>query len=326
MVPPLSSPERWQASEPVHEPMPRLGDDGQTIEVQNWLPPAPMINRDRTRGAQQALAGGQSNGNMHVSSGSASGMPLDSRSSGADFGRPKIDTTQSPAQGTSANQSTGGAQSTGGQSGGAGQTLSGGQNGGGGGQGAGQSTSSGQNGDAGQIAGSGQNAGGGQGANSGSGAQAADSSAAPADSGQGGGADAYVPEVINIKAADMQWDPAHAHLHQGDGEVFVYANSSVEAQFSLDSPGQGLSIFARADKAKGEWPTVTVSIDGTPIGSITVNSTSEKKFYLPISVDPGQVNLQLSYMNDFYDPNAHQDRNLYISHIKVVAQGTQQSQ
>ncbi len=293
----LSPAEAWQPADAAREPI-ALPDEGPDVTVQGHLQPLVNIgSRDGARGTQPPATGWQGSGTIQLSGDNGS-MPSDTGQQGADTGRSRTDSSLPPSSAQSTGTGQGGS-STQGTSGGQGGAQSASTNGGG------QSAS---------------NTGGGAAASGGG--QAADAGAAPSDN-QQAGTGTHIPEVIDIQASDMQWDPAHAHLHQGDGELFMFSNSSADAQFTLDTQGQGLSVFARADKANGQWPTLTVSIDGTEIGSITVNSTTDKKFYLPISVDPGQVNLQLSYTNDFYDPNAHQDRNVYISHIKVVAQGTQ---
>ncbi len=308
---PLPSAEDWQPADAAREPLPLL-DEGPDIAAQRRLQPLANIgNREGARNVAPWAAGWQGSGTITLS-GDNGGMPTDSGSQVTDPGRPRVDGSQLPASA----QSTGsGPAGTGAPGTGSGQGAGGAQNGG--------ASSTSTNGP--EQAAPNSN-GGGQAAGNAGGGQAADATTPPGNDTQQAGTGTHIPEVIDIQAGDMQWDPAHAHMHQGDGELFMFSNSSADAQFDLNTPGQGLSIFARADKAGGQWPTVTVSIDGTEIGTITVNSAVEKKFYLPISVDPGQVNLQLSYTNDFYDPNAHQDRNLYISHIKVVAQGTTQGQ
>ena len=277
----------WQGSGIVHESMPPL-DEGSSLAVQKRLHAVPVFsigNREgRTRATDQPAAGAQSS-SVRPSGENGSMLP-DPSSAATDPAKSKADATQASAQGTGTGQNAGGADSTG----------------------------------SGRTATEAHNDSGGQGG-TGSGGQTGDGSAPTADNAQqAGNAD---PEVIKIKASDMQWDPSHAKLRKADGEIMMYANSTVDAQFTLNSQAQGLSIFARADKANGEWPTVTVSIDGTPIGTVVVNSANEKKFFLPISVAPGEVSLQMNYTNDFYDPNHNKDRNVYISRVKVVAQGAQ---
>lgn len=148
------------------------------------------------------------------------------------------------------------------------------------------------------------------------GAQSADNGA----DGSGAADNSQGIDTIKIKAGAMEFDPSHAHLHQGDGEIFVFANSSLSTDVNLNAPARSISIFAHADRAAGEWPKLTVSVDGTPMGEVVVNSTQEKKFYLPIYADPGQVNVQLTYTNDLYDPAHGKDRNVYVGGIKIVTQ------
>lgn len=126
-------------------------------------------------------------------------------------------------------------------------------------------------------------------------------------------------DVIKVSAASMEWDPKYARKR--NGEVFLLANSSLRTEVDLSSPAASISLWAHGDKANGEWPKIRVSVDGTPMGEVLVNSTEEKKFFVPIFADPGHSVVELTFINDFYDPNTKHDRNVYIRQIKVRTQG-----
>jgi len=101
----------------------------------------------------------------------------------------------------------------------------------------------------------------------------------------------------------------------------MFANSTVSANVDLPSTAHSLSVFARADGGGGEWPVLTITVNGEPVGSITVNSAVDKKFYLPIQVDPGNAVIKVTFGNDVYDPATNRDLNVYLSKIKVHVGG-----
>ena len=132
--------------------------------------------------------------------------------------------------------------------------------------------------------------------------------------------DAATDQVIPIKAGDMDLDVAtHAKVRRS-GEVFMFANSSLTTTVDLPSDLQSLSIFAHADKAGGEWPHLLVMVNGEVVGEVIVNSSVDKKFYVPVSMAPGSANIGVAFVNDFNDPTTFEDRNVYVSKIKVHVQ------
>jgi predicted xylan-binding protein with Ca-dependent carbohydrate-binding module len=126
-------------------------------------------------------------------------------------------------------------------------------------------------------------------------------------------------DVVTIAAKQMQWDPNHAQRQ--NGEVFMFANSTLSTQVDLGSPASSVAIWAHGDRALGEWPIVQVSVNGTPVGQITVNTAQDHKFSLPIQADPGNATVELSFINDFNDPQNNKDRNVYIRQMKITTAG-----
>ena len=124
-------------------------------------------------------------------------------------------------------------------------------------------------------------------------------------------------EVIPIKAGDMDLDSLnHAKLRR-NGDVFMFANSTLSTNVDLPSDLKSLSIFAHADQAGGEWPHLIVSVNGEQVGEVIVNSAIEKKFYVPVQVDSGAAVISVTFVNDYNDPTTFEDRNVYLNKIKV---------
>jgi len=70
-----------------------------------------------------------------------------------------------------------------------------------------------------------------------------------------------------------------------------------------------LHFTAKGDYASG-WPVMNVKIDGSVIGSVTVDSGDWKTFILRHSLPAGKHELSLEFTND-YNRNGN-DRNLYV--------------
>jgi len=134
-------------------------------------------------------------------------------------------------------------------------------------------------------------------------------------------ADSQGEDIITVKPDAMDFDPSRAHLHHNGRELFVSANTTLGTEVDLSSPATSISIYAYADRAGGDPPKIFVSVDGTLVGEITVYSTEEKKYYLPINADPGHVRVELTYPNDYFNPDTGKDRNLYIANVKIHTQG-----
>ena len=129
-------------------------------------------------------------------------------------------------------------------------------------------------------------------------------------------AEGPVDDVIPVKAGDMETADNHSKLRR-NGDVFMFANSTLTTNVDLPAASESLSIFAHGDKADGEWPILVVTVNGEPVAQVIVNSVVEKKFWVPVHVDPGSAVIGVSYVNDLYDPTNLQDRNAYVNKIKV---------
>jgi predicted xylan-binding protein with Ca-dependent carbohydrate-binding module len=123
-------------------------------------------------------------------------------------------------------------------------------------------------------------------------------------------------QILPIKGSDMTPEDQHTKMRRG-GEAFMFANSTLSTNVDLPTEAHSLSVFAHADGGGGEWPILTILVNGEPVGNITINSTVDKKFYLPIQADPGNAEIKVQFSNDVFDPTTGHDLNVYLSKIKV---------
>jgi hypothetical protein len=108
---------------------------------------------------------------------------------------------------------------------------------------------------------------------------------------------------------------------RGNGDAFMFADSTLSTTVDLPDTAHSLSVFARADAAAGEWPQLIVTVNGTPVGTIVVDSAVEKKFYLPLQINPGNAVIQVTFPNDYFDAAGGQDRNVYLTKLKIHVGG-----
>ncbi|MFB0564499.1 MAG: carbohydrate-binding domain-containing protein [Candidatus Aminicenantaceae bacterium] len=74
-----------------------------------------------------------------------------------------------------------------------------------------------------------------------------------------------------------------------------------------------IEIIARGDQAQDICPEMVVEIDEYKIDSISVCSSSWRKYNLQHSVDKGWHEIKIFFINDYAGPEG--DRNLYIKKI-----------
>jgi hypothetical protein len=80
-----------------------------------------------------------------------------------------------------------------------------------------------------------------------------------------------------------------------------------------------MQVIAQGDYAGGAWPIMDVSIGGTVIAAITVDSATWKTFNIEkVTTSAGVHELALTFTNDYYE--APDDRNLHMD--KVIIQNT----
>jgi hypothetical protein len=108
----------------------------------------------------------------------------------------------------------------------------------------------------------------------------------------------------------------------GQGVVALDCNGSIYGTVNFP-PGNGsyqISITAAADLVPGLSPDAQVSIDGTVIADLSVMTREFSTFTQNnVSVTAGNHALSISFTNDYYNPGANQDLNLYVQSITIAA-------
>ena len=122
--------------------------------------------------------------------------------------------------------------------------------------------------------------------------------------------------LASVEAEDMDVELV-AHNKVGKTEVTLANPSSVRAKIVCDVPGRyDLRICGRGSVAAGEWPILTVKLDGTEIGQVTLDSAATSPFDLPVTLTEGEHALEMRFINDYYEAGKA-DRNCYLDKVEI---------
>jgi hypothetical protein len=108
----------------------------------------------------------------------------------------------------------------------------------------------------------------------------------------------------------------------GQGVVALYCNGSIYGTVNFP-PGNGsyqVSIVAAADLVPGLSPDVQIAIDGSVAADLSV-TTSDFSTVMQnnVSATAGNHALSITFTNDYYNPAAGQDLNLYVQNVTIAA-------
>ena len=78
-----------------------------------------------------------------------------------------------------------------------------------------------------------------------------------------------------------------------------------------------LSVVARGTPAKGQWPRLAVRINDKPAGTLTIDDTDWCERPLLLDLE-GEQRVELAFINDAWDPETKEDRNVYIQAVRCT--------
>ncbi|MBN2451106.1 MAG: hypothetical protein JXR77_12000 [Lentisphaeria bacterium] len=126
-----------------------------------------------------------------------------------------------------------------------------------------------------------------------------------------------VPLVLD----SFTFQPGVTHLERrGAGQLYLGNTGWTEGpvRFDRDGPFEVI-IEAQGTEAKGEFPEIEIFLDGTPVGRQFLPGSGWQDLTFPLPARAGEHLLRVRFTNDFHDPAAHLDRNLWIKRIAVAA-------
>jgi len=129
-------------------------------------------------------------------------------------------------------------------------------------------------------------------------------------------------EAVTVSADSLAVNGCVYNRAVGQGIVGLYCNGAISGIVDFP-PGNGsyqISITARGDLVPGLSPNAQVSIDGSVLANLSVTTSEFSTFTQNnVSDTAGKHALSISFTNDYYNPSANQDLNLYIQSITIAA-------
>jgi hypothetical protein len=97
----------------------------------------------------------------------------------------------------------------------------------------------------------------------------------------------------------------------------LYSNNQCWIGADLPKGNFIFKICARGTKAKEEWPYMMVKINNKIIGGEWVESYDWKYYSFRSKLEKGKYKIYVAFINDYYDRQLGEDRNLYIGELKI---------
>jgi hypothetical protein len=95
-------------------------------------------------------------------------------------------------------------------------------------------------------------------------------------------------------------------------------NGISEIRFVTDRGEVALLLNIRADTAFDLGPYIIVRIDDRIIGKSMINSDGWSSLVFRPDVSAGEHMLSVEFINDIYEPNLKQNRNVYLGNLEII--------
>lgn len=98
----------------------------------------------------------------------------------------------------------------------------------------------------------------------------------------------------------------------------LYSNGEITTVVTFDAPGQyTFRASARQQAAGGDDALMSITLNGLALETFNVSQTALTTFEVTADVEAGAHSVAVTFENDFYDPNAGADRNLFVDWFEV---------
>jgi hypothetical protein len=118
-----------------------------------------------------------------------------------------------------------------------------------------------------------------------------------------------------IEAEDMSY---HANGAQAGDFWNLWSNGTMSDEIHLPADGSyRFVITAKATLANAVGAETELLIDGEPVGTVYVNSTSPQTYVFTVELSEGLYNVAIGFCNDYYRPAEGIDRNLLVDAMEI---------
>lgn len=127
------------------------------------------------------------------------------------------------------------------------------------------------------------------------------------------------PEIYEINKTSKNFIGAEKFSSQ-DGALVFPTNGTVGVAVELPFGGEFVMTVAASASQAGDEPAKMEVRSGKFRQVIDVPSATPAEFKVSLSLGRGKREIEISFMNDFYDEPNKQDRNLFLYHVNLKGQ------
>jgi endoglucanase len=96
----------------------------------------------------------------------------------------------------------------------------------------------------------------------------------------------------------------------------LWSNGYVAQSHAFAAGATTITVTARGTSAAGGWPNLVLSVGGTKVGNVSVNSTSYAPYAFPYTAIAGSKEIRVAFDNDLY--SGGEDRNLIVDKVAIT--------
>ncbi|MEX1327306.1 MAG: carbohydrate-binding domain-containing protein, partial [Desulfobacterales bacterium] len=128
-----------------------------------------------------------------------------------------------------------------------------------------------------------------------------------------------VPDnTLTIEAEDMSIKTTGVPITGGWN---IRGNGYIADDIDFAAGGTfSFKVIAMGSYAGGAWPIMEVRIDQTPVGTVTVDSSSWTGYTIQANIKPGTYEVAIAFINDYWKAPA--DRNLYVDKVTITTENS----
>jgi hypothetical protein len=102
------------------------------------------------------------------------------------------------------------------------------------------------------------------------------------------------------------------------GEVHMYTYASIKTAIEFPKEGEyAFVVRGKGTAVGGVYPQIAVSVAGRPVGSVSTAGEEWGEYFLTAEVAAGKHEVSLAFVNDAWDPEKGEDRNVTLDWLRV---------
>ncbi|MGQ9519375.1 MAG: carbohydrate-binding domain-containing protein [Candidatus Fervidibacter sp.] len=127
------------------------------------------------------------------------------------------------------------------------------------------------------------------------------------------------PETIAILEAEQMTPQENLVWFRKEADhIYMGTNGFIEAKIEIVKAGRyRIGIWAKGTSLEGVYPIVAIELDGKELGRVECKSDDWSVHFINAYLPQGAYTLRLRFINDAYNPQKGEDRNLWVDKIEI---------